>query len=423
MRLHMKLLSLIVFSITVNASAQVLPLAQRIIATPSAQHDTGRSLALNATGTTLLIGANYLTTNSTGLVWQRGTGSFAFQAEVRPPLQSAPFDHGRGEQVALSGETAVAGAPFFPNSAGFSAGTAFVFTRNITTWAAQAQLFGDDGGGNFQANADFASAIAIDGNTIVIGAPRHDTAPFSDSGAVYIYTRSGVNWSQVQRLLPPSPNTTGNFGIAVALEGDYLIIGEPGNLNGSDVASLAYVYQRAGGSFTLAQTLTAQNANSPTEFGLAIAISGSKLLIGAPNEDFVDPERFIGAAYVFNRLVSGLYDAGVQVKAPSAAERQQSARFGAAVALDGNLALIASTNYSTPTLASAGRVFSYAVQGVPSLLQRLESAQPEGFALFGKTVALKNQVAAVAAPGEDGEDADGGAVYVYFDRIFGNGFE
>jgi hypothetical protein len=422
--MHAKINLLFAFTlISASAAAQVLPLAQRIIATPSEQHDTARSVALNATGTTLLIGANYLTTNSTGLVWQRGGANFGVQAELRPPLQSAPFDHGRGEQVALSGETAVIAAPFSPNPAGFAAGTAFVFVRNIATWSAQVQLFGDDGGGSFQANADFGAAIAIDGNTIAIAAPRYDTAPFSDSGAVFIYSRTGVNWSQAQRILPPSPNTTGNFGIALALEGDYLIVGEPGNLNGSDTAAVAYVYQRASGSFALLQTLSAQNANAPTEFGTAIAISGSKLLIGAPNEDFADPERFIGAAYVFNRQGSGLYGAGIQIKAPSASERQQNSRFGAAVALDGNLALVAATNFSTATLASAGRVFSYSVQAAPALLQRLESAQPEGFALFGKTMALKNQVAAIAAPGEDGEDTDGGAVYVFSDRIFSNGFE
>ncbi len=154
-----------------SVQSQLLPLAQRMINTPSNQHDTARSLALNATGTTLLIGGNYLTTNSTGLVWQRGAGGFAFQIELRPPLQSAPFDHGRGEQVAISGETAVIGAPLFPNPAGFAAGTAFVFVRNGTTWASQAQLFGDDGAGSIQADADFAGALAIDGNTIAVGAP------------------------------------------------------------------------------------------------------------------------------------------------------------------------------------------------------------------------------------------------------------
>ncbi|HXI91932.1 MAG TPA: FG-GAP repeat protein, partial [Blastocatellia bacterium] len=115
-----------------------------------------------------------------------------------------------GDSVAISGDTVVVGAPEFT---GFFPGSAYVFVRNNATWSLQqklspAETFGDSAG----------TSVAIDGNTIVVGAPDDNGANFSGGGSAFVFTRSGTTWSQQQKLTASDGQQSDEFGISVAID-------------------------------------------------------------------------------------------------------------------------------------------------------------------------------------------------------------
>ena len=124
-----------------------------------------------------------------------------------------------GYAVATSGNTMVVGAPFDPTTTS-SAGAAFVFVLNGTTWTQQARLLASDG-----ARIDkFGQSVAISGDTIVVGAYVAD-APLSDSGAAYVFVRSGTTWTQQQKLTASDGRAGDEFGNSVAIAGETLAVG------------------------------------------------------------------------------------------------------------------------------------------------------------------------------------------------------
>ncbi|MEY2512140.1 MAG: hypothetical protein QOE26_2903 [Verrucomicrobiota bacterium] len=151
-----------------------------------------------------------------------------------------------GQSVAVSGNTAVIGA-YNDNTNGTSAGAAYVFTFGTNgTWTQQQKLTALDGVAD-----DFFSfsALAISGNTIVIGAygwdaPRDPNGDFDERGAAYVFSRSGTTWTQQSQILPGDSNSGDNFGISVGVSGDTAIIGaRRAPAVGTVVAGAAYVYR------------------------------------------------------------------------------------------------------------------------------------------------------------------------------------
>src|SRR5581483_10807636 len=93
-------------------------------------------------------------------------------------------------------------------------------------------------------NDGFASAMAVSGDTAVVGAS--DT-PFQLSyGAAYIFGRSGSAWTQQADLTDPGGIPFDQFGYAVAVSGDTAVIGAPGATGGTSLSGAAYVYVRSG---------------------------------------------------------------------------------------------------------------------------------------------------------------------------------
>src|SRR5262249_36999032 len=116
-----------------------------------------------------------------------------------------------GLSVALSGNTAVIGAPF-DDVAGVDQGSAYVFVRNWTSWSQQQKLIAL----STSAGDRFGSAVAIDGDTVVVGAPFHDNGPNADQGIALVFVRSGTTWKGQITLISPDGVAGERFGSAVA---------------------------------------------------------------------------------------------------------------------------------------------------------------------------------------------------------------
>lgn len=298
------------------------------------------------------VGTGYLTSNNGTNVdpvgWS-GTSPFAPRANhVVPSLWINPDPYANfGQSVAVDGDRIAVGAPGDESSAG-TTGTVVLFLRNGSNWQQDDRLIPSSGknGGQFGSNLD------IDGNTVIVGAPYEDTSDGASAGAAYVYTR-GASWTQQARLVAQLPGGVGSgsaddyFGEAVAIHGDQVIVGAPGEDEVDSVEwwetdyGAAYVYARSGTTWTPQAKLVAQlpdGSNSRADsdnFGQSVALSTDLAIVGASGTDALGITD-TGAAYVFGRD-DGTWKPEVRLVN---ANGYYYENFGSTVALDRDLALV-----------------------------------------------------------------------------------
>ena len=170
-----------------------------------------------------------------------------------------------GEAVAIDGDTMVVGAPFDD----FSAGSAYVFERTGSGWIQRANLTSTSDSIH---EIGFGSAVAISGDTIVVGAPLEtpDDSDFDlfSSGAAYVFERSGSNWNLRERLSRPGEAGAGlEFGRSLAVDGDTIAVGALG--------ATTYLFERSGSNWDFQSALQSPNAEVN---GLDVAIDGNTIV-------------------------------------------------------------------------------------------------------------------------------------------------
>ena len=175
--------------------------------------DFGRSVAVS--GGTIVAGApNY----GCSYVFVQSGQKWALQATLAPAgeVGTCPIKppYGLGVSVAISGSTVVAGDD------GPVPGVAFVFTRSGTTWSRQAELTDP----HSAADSDFGSSAALSGGTALVGAPFEYS---SHCGTAYEYTRSGTTWRERAELVDPGCSDNDQFGYSVAESGGLALVGAP----------------------------------------------------------------------------------------------------------------------------------------------------------------------------------------------------
>ncbi len=331
----------------------------------------GRSIALSGDGLLAFVGAPH--DDATGvdagaLYILENKGTYWAQRTMLLPQNAVPGEL-FGTSVSVSGDFIAVGAP----GANGSHGTVYVFERNGGTWSLSQTLTANGGA----VGDGFGAAVAISGNTIVVGAASDDSNG-ADAGTAYTFVFKGLQWSQEAKLdaLDAAPGDA--FGSDVAIQQDTILVGAPNHANGQGVA---YVFERSGTSWSQTNQLSGSTGTSGDAFGSAVAISENHVLIGAPQVDTMATDS--GAAYVFQ------YDGTAWL------EQQRLAgygHFGCSVALSGDTALVArvhdvsgSNDGSTVILAEFG--------GLWVNQDEIKNAQPQSVDDFGVAVALAENVA------------------------------
>jgi hypothetical protein len=171
-----------------------------------------------------------------------------------------------------------------------------IYTLNIIVGAPV--TFGYGKPSATSASALFGAAVAIDGDTLVVGAPGRE----SSRGAAYVYRRSHQTWTEAAVLVASNGAAGHRFGAAVAIAADRIIVGAPGVLGQVDIAGFAYVFARqTDGTWIEEHVLVADNAEEGDDFGVAVAATVDRFVVGAPGED-----GRAGAAYTFG--LDGIQD-------------------------------------------------------------------------------------------------------------------
>ena len=162
-----------------------------------------------------------------------------------------------GSSVAISGDTVIVGAPQTGQVVGGALrGAAYIFIRNGAAWTFQRKFISDAPAGDPDL---FGATVAISGDTVVVGAPFQGDPNVDETGAAYVYFRTGTTWTLQKKLSPtdtPLAEGEGQFGKSVAISGDTVLVGTEGQLEFTKHSSFVHVFVREGTTWTPQALLT-----------------------------------------------------------------------------------------------------------------------------------------------------------------------
>lgn len=214
------------------------------------------------------------------------------------------------DSVALNGDYAIVGAPYEDGGDGdptINAGAAYVFFRTVgNTWDSGTKLVAHDA----QAYDWFGSSVAVSGDYAIVGAVAEDGGegdPLEGAGAAYVFRRTSENtWDSGAKIVARDGQEHEVFGVAVALSGDHAVVGaqstDVGDSDQLKRTGAAYLFGRTGeNAWDRGTRLVAPDAQPEDWFGGSVAVSGNRVVVGAPYEDGGDGDSMdsAGAAYVY----------------------------------------------------------------------------------------------------------------------------
>jgi hypothetical protein len=466
----------------------------------------GSSVSLN--GDTLVVGTFFEDSNQTTItngstassdnsssasgaayVYKRAGSIWSQEAYIKSANAEAGDYFAAG--VSLSGDTLAIGALYEDSNqtsitngttansdnSNSNSGAVYVYKRTGTSWSQEAYIKAANNG----SSDELGWFLSLSGSSLVVAAYKEDsnlttitngtTASSNnsnaDSGAVYVYSRTGVNWAQEAYIKASNNNTNDNFGYSVSLSGDTLAVGSlledsnqttitNGTSSSSDNSNSAtgavYVYKRSGVNWAQEAYIKPSNSNASDIFGYVLSLSGDRLAVGAPGESSnqttitngatasADNSNFSsGAAYIFKR--SGVtWEQEAYIKAVN---NEANDSFGAKISLSGNTLVVGSINEdsnqttitngttasSNNSNTSSGAVYVYKRTGVNWAQEAyIKAVNNDASDEFATAMSVSGDTLAVSAPKEssnqttitngttassNNSSAESGAVYIY----------
>jgi hypothetical protein len=267
---------------------------QKLLASDGADRDHfGYSVSIS--GDTVIVGAygndDGGTNRGSAYIFVRNAGTWTEQQKLLN--SNGQVGDYFGLSVSISGDTVVVSA-YGEDDNGSQSGAAFIYVRNGITWTEQQKLLPSDN----QTNSYFGRPVAISGDTVVISKSLDSTIAYQ-AGSAYVFVRNPISgvWTEQQKLVASDALTSngGHFGSSVAISNDTIIIGAPSDgLFGS-----AYVYLRSGILWTEQQKLRASDLIAEESFGFSVSVSNDTAVVGAIG--FIHSNNYNGASHIFTR--------------------------------------------------------------------------------------------------------------------------
>jgi hypothetical protein len=266
------------------------------------------------------------------------------------------------------------------------------------------------------AGDNFGAAVSISGDRIVVGAPGEGDP--HNKGKVYIFERGNGKWNVAATLVASDGEPNDQFGHSVATSGDRVVVGAPGDDDKGFASGSAYIFERSENRWRQVIKLLAGDAAPGRQFGQSVSISGELVVIGSQLDD--DSARSPGSAFVFERNQGGPDKWGAAGKL-TASHGTRSNAFGSAVSISSDSVVVGAPGDSSAGLAS----------GAAYLFQRKDNRWAEAAKLtasdtatgdnFGGAVSIDGARVVIGAPFSDAKSDDSGTAYIFEQRDGGWG--
>lgn len=310
-----------------------------------------------------------------------------------------------GHSVGISGNFAVAGAPY-RSFVGTQEGSVYVFEKQNGTWTEIQELSAVD-----KLSYDrFGYSVAIDGDTILVGVYQDDPG-IGGSGSVRVFENQAGTWTETQTLQASVPESNAGFGYSVKLEGNTAIIGEY-KRDGSAGAQCgaAYIFEKQAGTWTETQKLEASDQASQDLFGTTVDINNDKVVISAPDHTDSGVSK-TGAVYVFEK------QNGTWTETQKIVElHNPEDRLGRGVAIHGDF-IVAGAPYGDINGLNGGNAFVFEKQnGTWTKTQTLVASTLNALDRFGWTVDIEGNNIVVGAYLDDPSGYSAGGTVTVFEN-------
>jgi hypothetical protein len=244
---------------------------------------------------------------------------------------------------------------------------------------------------NYQQAGYFGTSVATNGRIVVVGAPLERVNGSGDAGRVYIFdSKTG---SLISTLTSPHSQENGYFGNSVALSGTLLVIGAPQESVGK-VIQAGYVYIFNATTSKLMKTLRSPHPERIAYFGWSVDISHDIVIVGAPLQNIN------GSAYLFNATLGGV------IRTLSYNENDELC-FGSSVAVSAVFAVVGDPCFHNGN----GHAYVFSVQK-GKLTDNLDSSYGGN---FGDGVTTSGKYVVIGAPLQtvNGKGSEAGRVFIY----------
>ena len=273
----------------------------------------GRVMAISPNGNILAIGQPGYDGNSTSntgriLIYTGSGSSWTFRKSILP-TDAASNDQIGNNGIALSDTAVVFGSTNHKWGTSVYHGGAWVWTGSGTSWSQQQKL--DFTNRLSQtSNKAFGNSVSINGDIIAVGASGDDDSSSNDNtGAVYVYTRSGTTWSQQARLQHTGAASSHALGVTVRInedDSDTIFAGAttPDSGSGNTGTGAIFIFKKSGSSWSQINNIanpgyngSAPAANSGFQY---FDVSGTDILIGSSAQQSHPTQTWgTGAVYFY----------------------------------------------------------------------------------------------------------------------------
>ena len=408
------------------------------------------SNAVEISGNYAIIGAAYEDEDTAGLNTLSNAGAaYIFERDINGNWNAVQkliasdraANDWFGNSVDISEDYAIIGAMWEDEDASGSntltiAGSAYIFKRDSTgVWLEAQKIVASDRGTHDQ----FGYSVAISGGRAVVGArfEDEDTAgnnTLTDAGSVYVFeldSNTG-NWIEIQKLTASDRGSEDQFGEAVGISGNHILVGAPeededsSGLNTLSNSGSAYLFERSSGVWTQIAKLTAADRGFGDQFGIDVSISGDYAVVGSifdTKDSSGTPISGGGSAYIFEKQLTSNW---VQADKIIASDGDVADLFGGSVDVHGTRIIVGAhhdehdlNGTNLMTFAGSAYIFQRSSSGDWPEIQKLVAYDRDGNDRYGFSVAIGNSAAIVGAYFEDEDElgnntfTNAGSAYIY----------
>ncbi|KPA12837.1 Dystroglycan-type cadherin-like domain protein, partial [Candidatus Magnetomorum sp. HK-1] len=306
-----------------------------------------------------------------------------------------------GRSVSISGNYAIIGT-YGDDDKGDASGSAYIFKKQGSEWLQSAKLTASDGA----ASDSFGLAVAMSGDYAIVGAYLDD-ASYTDQGSAYIYKRNNTGWHQEYKIQASDRAASDRFGYAVSIAGDYVIVGAYYDDDNGTSSGSAYIFKRDGSTWSQEAKLKPGDGAASDYFGYAVSISGDYAIIGAYNNDDLGSNS--GSAYIFKRNGT----AWNETTKLTAYDGFKSDSFGHKVSIKGDYAIVgAYTDDDKGSSSGASYIYKRNEENW-NLMVKLTNSDGIITDYFGASVDIDDNYAIISAYNDDDNGSNSGSAYIY----------